>query len=75
MARRSFGTVRQLPSGRWQARYRDHMSNRMISAPNRFLTKVDAARWLSSIETDMARGQWVQPEAGRITLTDLLSAG
>ncbi len=70
MTRRSFGTVRQLPSGRWQARYRDPESNRMTSAPVRFATKVDAGRWLSSVETDIARGRWVQPEAGRVTLTD-----
>jgi len=38
---RQFGTVRKLPSGRWQARYRDG-SGQMFSAPSTFPTKTDA---------------------------------
>ena len=41
------GTVRQLPSGRWQARYRDSTLNSMRSAPVTFDTKLDALGWLS----------------------------
>lgn len=55
MARRSYGTVRKLPSGRWQARYRDGDGAR-YSAPTTFKTKTEAQRWLSATETDMARG-------------------
>ena len=54
-ARRRFGSVRRLPSGRWQARYWDAADNR-ITAPTTFATKTDAQRWLSAAETDMARG-------------------
>ena len=40
------GSLRKLPSGRWQARYTDHNTERMISAPDMFRTKSDAsARW------------------------------
>jgi hypothetical protein len=42
--KRQFGTVRKLPSGRWQARYRDE-SGQMFSAPSTFPTKTDA--WAS----------------------------
>jgi len=39
------GTVRQLPSGRWQARWRDE-HDRLHPAPHTFDTKLDAATWL-----------------------------
>ena len=44
--RQSFGSVRELPSGRWQARYvgPDGVSHR---APTTFQTKGDAQTWLS----------------------------
>ena len=50
MARRrqqGAGTVRQLPSGRWQVRYRDETGARH-GAPMTFLTKQDAVAWLAS---------------------------
>lgn len=44
--RREDGTVRQLPSGRWQARYWDEGEGKQRSAPRTFDTKMDAAAWL-----------------------------
>jgi integrase len=46
--RREDGTVRQLPSGRWQARYWDEATKTQRPAPNRltFDTKLDAVTWL-----------------------------
>lgn len=41
------GSVRQLPSGRWQARYRDE-AGALRSAPSTFDTKLDASTWLAS---------------------------
>jgi hypothetical protein len=38
-----FGSLRKLPSRRWQARYTDHNTRRMISAPDTFRTKSDDA--------------------------------
>jgi len=62
---RHFGSVRKLPSGRWQARYEHDGTYR--SAPTTFKTKADAQAWLSEAETDLRRGSWVDPKAGHVT--------
>jgi len=67
--RRRFGRVRRLPSGRWQARYAGP-DGVLRSAPMTFARKSDADRWLSTIETDLARGRWVDPRAGEITVRE-----
>ncbi|GAC1330985.1 MAG: site-specific integrase [Mycobacteriales bacterium] len=64
--RRRFGRVRQLPSGRWQARYagpdgRDH------PASATFATKTAAARWLAAVETDLSRSLWLDPARGAVS--------
>ena len=65
--KRTFGTVRRLPSGRWQARYPDARGS-MLPAPITFRTKGDAHRFLASVEADQARGLLVDPRAGLVTL-------
>ncbi len=65
--RRRFGRLRQLPSGRWQARYTTP-SGKDVAAPSTFATKTAAQRWLAAVETDLARGQWVDPQPGKDTL-------
>ena len=62
---RSFGSIRKLPSGRWQARYRapDGM---LRSAPHTFARKADASRWLALTEAELLNGGWTDPEAGRV---------
>jgi hypothetical protein len=45
--RRRFGRVRQLPSGRWQARY-PGPDGQLRNAPETFAQKGDAERWLSA---------------------------
>jgi integrase len=65
--RRRFGRVRQLPSGRWQARYRgrdglDH------PAPHTFERKADADRWLARAESLLVDGGWIDPDAGKVPL-------
>ena len=67
--RRTFGNVRKLPSGRYQARYLDPSGYRH-RAPLTFATIADANRWLSAVEAEIARGSWVDPRAGVITLTE-----
>jgi hypothetical protein len=52
-SRRRFGRLRKLPSGRWQARY-SLSDGRELSAPDTFLTKTAAERWLASTESDLA---------------------
>lgn len=69
--RRTFGTVRQLPSGRWQARYRDQ-SGTMRSAPSTFKTKREAFAYLSEVETDLRRGTWLDPERGKVLFEELV---
>jgi hypothetical protein len=60
--RRTFGYVRKLQSGRWQASYLDERIRRRIGAPSTFATKTDASLWLASIETDTARAELLRPE-------------
>ena len=52
--RRHFGSVRKLPSGRYQARYW-HAGAECV-APSTFVTKADALAWLAAAETDIHRG-------------------
>jgi integrase len=68
-ARRSFGSVRQLPSGRWQARYRD-AAGKTHTALQTFATRPEAARFLAQVETDLARGEWTDPRAGRVSFAE-----
>lgn len=65
--KRRFGRVRQLPSGRYQARYRgpdgkDH------PAPTTFGSRREAERFLSLVEADVISGRWIAPAAGRTTV-------
>ena len=64
--RRTFGSVRQLASGRWQARYLDAAGVRH-TAPRTFPSKVDATRYLAQVEADLLRGSWADPKLGRVT--------
>jgi integrase len=43
---RSFGSIRKLSSGRWQARYRGP-DGLLRSAPQTFAYKADASKWLA----------------------------
>jgi integrase len=62
--RRQFGSVRQLPSGRWQARYYGPDGVRR-EAPETFSTKRDAQTWLTLREAEIVRGEWMDPDRGR----------
>jgi integrase len=68
-SRRGFGTVRRLTSGRWQVRYFDRSGHRH-TAPKTFATKVDAQRYLASIETDLYRDTWLDERLGRIRFAE-----
>lgn len=68
-SRRRFGSIRKLPSGRFQARYRDE-TGAEYAAPETFANKTDADRWLATIQADMLRGQWVEPRSGQVVLSD-----
>ena len=66
MARRDFGTVRRLPSGRWQARYRTPAGDR-FTAERTFATRTEAASYLAGVQADLDRGTYVDPVAGAET--------
>lgn len=63
--KRLFGSVRQLPSGRWQARYLgpDGTEHR---APETFATEREADNFLAEVQTDIRRGDWLNPDAGEV---------
>lgn len=67
MGRRAWGTVRRLPSGRYQARYPDG-SGKQVSAPETFVTKADGHRWLAKVQTELDSGRWIDPKAAQETL-------
>ncbi|MFI8005969.1 tyrosine-type recombinase/integrase [Streptomyces sp. NPDC086010] len=59
--RRRFGSVRKLPSGRFQARY-PGPDGLMRSAPETFPTQTDADRWLVRKEAEILDGRWKDPD-------------
>ncbi|MFE7114189.1 tyrosine-type recombinase/integrase [Streptomyces sp. NPDC057654] len=63
--RRRYGSLRRLPSGRWQARYPDTNGD-LRAAPETFDTKTDAEVWLTQTEADQTRGDWIDPHAGAV---------
>ncbi|MFF9687283.1 tyrosine-type recombinase/integrase [Streptomyces sp. NPDC014623] len=72
--RRRFGSVRQLRSGRWQARYRDPATGQLRSAEQTYATKTDADVALTHIEADISRGQWEDPDKGVVPFTTYADA-
>jgi hypothetical protein len=62
--KRRFGRVRQLPSGRWQARYKGPDGSDR-PAPRTFESKTSAERWLSVTEAEIIQGDWIDPDGGR----------
>jgi integrase len=67
--RRRFGNVRQLPSGRWQVRYRGP-DGQLRSLPRTFEAKRDAERTLSVIETQLMQDDWTDPKRGIVKFSD-----
>ena len=51
-------------SGRWRARYRDPDGRERSRT---FTRRIDAERWLSTVEVDLLRGGYVDPSAGQVT--------
>jgi integrase len=80
MPRRDFGQVRQLPSGRWQARWRMagvwHTARRESDGgPLTFTTRRKAADYLAAVRRDIEAGRWQpQPKPGTVTVPPTLRA-
>jgi integrase len=68
VSRRDFGSVRRLPSGRWQATY--WHDGRRHTAPETFKAKADGTAWLAATQTSILKGQWIDPTAGKVTFGD-----
>lgn len=63
--RRTFGSIRCLPSGRFQARYPGSDGVRR-AAPYTFTTRSDARHWLSLVEHDAHLGPQLAPDEERL---------
>jgi hypothetical protein len=59
---REFGSIRKLPSGRFQARYRAPDSGELTPATVTFTSKKAASAWLADVQSDIERGRWKSPE-------------
>lgn len=64
-SRRSFGKVRKLPSGRFQASYIGADGTR-YSAPDTFDGRRDADAWLAARQTEISRQDWKPPVKKKI---------
>jgi integrase len=71
--RRHFGRVRKLPSGRYQARYLGP-DGQLRPAPHTFRTKRDADDWLADKQTELRRGDWHDPDAGKVLFSEYAAA-
>lgn len=67
--REGWGSLRRLPSGRWQVRYRGS-DGLMRPGPRTFVTRAEARLSLRYAESDLARGQWLDHRLGEITLQE-----
>ncbi|MEU9701361.1 site-specific integrase [Streptomyces sp. NPDC047981] len=68
-ARRSFGRVRKLPSGRYQARY-PGPDGLLRPADRTFATSTDADLWLAKKRVEIEDGRWIDPAEGATTVRD-----
>jgi integrase len=66
--RRDFGSVRKLPSGKWQATY--WHNGQRHAAPQTFTAKADATAYLSTVHASILKGLWLDPAAGKVTFSD-----
>lgn len=70
--RRSFGKLRKLPSGRYQASYLDPAGERR-NAPTTFDAKIDAEAWLAQQHAAITTGAW-RGRDDRITVGEYADA-
>ncbi|MGW8950249.1 tyrosine-type recombinase/integrase [Streptomyces sp. NPDC055709] len=67
--KRRFGRIRKLPSGRYQARYLgpDGVDR---PAPQTFASVREADDWLAEQQTEVRRGDWVDPDVGAVNFQE-----
>lgn len=64
--RNVWGSVRKLPSRKYQARYT--VNGRLHAAPETFGTKREADAYLASVRSELGQCRWVDPSAGAVPL-------
>jgi hypothetical protein len=64
-------SIAKRPDGQWRARYRDDAGREHA---RHFARKVDAQRWLDEVTASQVTGQYVDPQAGRITFATYFAA-
>ena len=57
-------SIRKRPDGQWRARYRDEAGKEHA---RHFARKVDGQAWLDEVTASRKTGQYVDPNAGRVT--------
>jgi hypothetical protein len=67
--REAWGSLRKLPSGRWQVRYpgpdgATHTARTQDDSALTFQSKMDARAWLAATHTAIVRGEWEAPSVG-----------
>ena len=60
-------SIQKRPDGKWRARYRDGDGHEHAK---HFERKIDAQRWLDEVTTAIVSGQYVAPNAGKVTFRD-----
>lgn len=60
-------SVKRRPNGQWRGRYRDEAGKEHA---RHFARKVDAQQWLDQVTASVVRGDYVDPNAGKITLAE-----
>ncbi len=66
---RRFGSIRRLPSGRLQIRY-PGPDGRMRTGQETYERSSDADRALVLIEAQLTKGEWTDPDRGKVKLAD-----
>ena len=64
VSKRTFGSIRALPSGRFQARY--NHQGQPFTGPTAFKSRKDASRFLSEVETSISNGTWTNPRVREV---------
>ena len=70
-SRRTFGTLRRLPSKRWQASYIGPDDQRHV-APSTFTAKIDAEAWLADERRLTEQPNWSAPDERRADANQML---
>lgn len=64
-------SIRKRPNGSWRARYRDADGKEHA---RHFPRKIDAQNWLDTVTASVVRGDYVDPNAGKVTFRDFYAS-